>query len=516
MIKVYKAAGYLIRLSNLTEAQVEDANDRFTYAFYDEKACSKCEQLEDRHSEMCDNCTSFKGFRRLSKVVEKRTRDDDTVEMFSLPFGATKQVRSWLKDNDIAYKVVDSHPESKAFRRKIRFTGTAHKWQDEAIQIALEKKKGIVKAPPRSGKTVFATKLICTLGVKTLIIASQIDWLRQFRETFIGSETQHGFTTCKPSQIKICKTYEDFRDTDVCLTTFSKFMSPSGKKLLRRISEMYSVLVVDECHYTPALETSRILASFNTRYRLGLSGTVERKNASEIQVAHDLLGEIIYSANVERLRPKISLLHTNVKIDLNGSGQRAFTGFVGRLEKHSKRVNLIAKKVVEMVEQGHMVFLPVTRVNSIQLYVNAINELAEDRIAYPFFGGLRKDVRERTVEMARTYEAKVLVGNIRLLSTGLNVPRASCIIDRVTVSSNIPSCDQRISRILTPMKGKPAPVVVFVLDDSDIMRSCLRNEWWNCIKPRHNPIISREDYSALTSWISKRSTSRDIDISEPI
>lgn len=511
-IKVFKDAGYLIRLSKLTESQVEDAHDRFTHALYDEKACNKCDQLEYRHSEMCDNCSSFGGFRRLSKVVTKRTKDNDEIEMLSLPYGATDRVRSWLKDCGFAYQVVDAHPEPKPFKHRIKFIGKAYPWQEEAVPILLKKKKGIIKAPPRSGKTVFAAKAICEIQCKTLIIASQIDWLKQFRETFVGSETQDRFTNCKEKQIKLCKTYEDFRDTDICLTTFSKFMSKSGKKLLRRIAKFYTVVVIDEVHYAPALETSRILAHFNATYRFGLSGTVERKNTVEINIAHDLVGPIIYSAQVERLRPKVSLLFTDVKIDVNGRSSTAFSGFVTRIEKHSKRVKLVAAKVVEMVKRGHMVMVPVTRIKSVALYVNAINELMDERIAYPFFGGLRKDVRENTIAMARSYEAKVLVGNIRLLSTGINIPRASCIIDRVTPTSNIPSCDQRVSRILTPMNGKPNPELVMLLDESDAMRACLRNEWWNCIKPRHNPILSSQDYRNLVRWLAKKQRDSEVDI----
>ena len=514
-ITVYKEAGYLIRANQLTEDQIDTFNDAFTYAFYNESACNKCDQLENRHSEICDNCGSFNGFRRLSKIVTRVGKSGKENEFLSLPYGATKQVRALLKELELPYAAVDRHAAVTPFKRPIKFTGDLRPYQVEAKDAILSQLKGFIQSPPRSGKTVIATAAICEIGCKTLIIASQIDWLRQFRETFLGSATQEGFTTARPSQVRLCNSLEDFQEADVCLSTFSKFMSEKGKRLLSQISSYFNVVVVDEAHYTPALETSRVLSQFNSTYRIGLSGTVERKNTSEIQIAHDLLGPIIYRSVVERLRPKVHLVFSNVKIDLNGSGQRAFTGFVSRLEKHSKRVKLISKLAVDLVSKGHMILLPVTRVHSIKLYTDAINQLAEETLAYPFFGGLAKDKREKTIEMARQYKAKVLVGNIRLLSTGLNIPRASCIIDRVTVTSNIPTCDQRVSRILTPMEGKPQPLLVMILDDSDIMRSCLRNEWWQCIKPRHNPILASEDYKALAQYLSKKKTShREIDLQE--
>lgn len=82
-LTVYKDSGYLINVKKLTESQIEDAKDRFTFSMYDHSACDKCEQIEYRHSEVCDGCASFMGHRALAKEVER----GDQV-LLSLPFGA--------------------------------------------------------------------------------------------------------------------------------------------------------------------------------------------------------------------------------------------------------------------------------------------------------------------------------------------------------------------------------------------------------------------------------------------
>lgn len=251
-VKVYKAEGYLINVRHLTEEAIEEAKDRFTYTFYDEKACERCDNFENRHNETCDNCAAFQGKRQLAKIVE-RGDPDDPQQLLSLPFGATKKVRAFLKEvlGDRKFIGIDRHPDGAPFSRKIRLVmpegKTLYDYQEEAIETLQTKKKGLIKAPPRSGKTLTATAFICRLGRKVLIIASQREWLNQFMETFLGSATAPAFTNATSTQVRFCKTYEDFVNTDVCLATPQQFMNPKGKKLLERIRGLFEAIVLDEC-----------------------------------------------------------------------------------------------------------------------------------------------------------------------------------------------------------------------------------------------------------------------------
>ena len=367
-----------------------------------------------------------------------------------------------------------------------------------------------------SHNTVIGTATICEIGQKTIILAAQREWLIGFQETFLGNASQEAMTNARSRQIGFCKTYEDFEKTDVCLATFAQFFSPSGRKMLNRIKNMFVVMGVDEVHLCSALETSRVLAQFNAEYRFGLTGTPERKQADLVKIFFNLIGPIIYEAKVERLRPRVELLHTGCKQDIKGMGQAAFTRFVTAIEKDAARVKKICQRVVQLVNQGHMVLLPVQRVKSVDLYCKVINRLAGEgsRIAFPFYGTMDKARRKETINRCRDYRIKVLVGNSKLISVGLNIPRASCIFERVTPSSNIPNCDQRVSRVLTPMDGKPQPLIVYVLDDSKIMQSTARTEWWNCIHPRHRPLMDPRDRAILMEWFKGKTTNDISDLSD--
>lgn len=415
-------------------------------------------------------------------------------------------MRDWLtaigKKN--SFRVVERCEPAERFKRKIKLIRTPWPYQLEAKQVLLSKKRGILDSPPRSGKTVMAVAVIVEAAEKTLILGSQREWLLQFQETFLGSKEQKAFTNALPSQVRICKTLEDFKTTDVCLSTFARFHSKRGKVLLEQIKDLFGTVFIDEVQFTPALETSRVVAQLNAKRLYGLSGTVERKVTEEIQIAHDLVGPVIHECKVERLRPKVFLLETGVKIKDPAGGPAGFSYFQSRLESNTPRRNIVIKKAIALAKQGHLVLIPMSRVLQILNWTREINHETETPgFALPFYGGLRKEQREAVIRKARNYQTRIVVGNIALLSVGLNIPRASCLLN-VAVTANIPKCEQRLSRVLTPWEDKPQPLIGLVLDDSDMIRKCLRYEWFNCIKPRFNPIISKEDENALHRYFANR------------
>lgn len=501
VIPIFRAEALLIPARALKAADIAAAHSKFTYQFYNEKACKACDNVSERHNDVCDGCNHFKGSIRTSKIVEKEGDD-----FLSLPVGASKKVKKWIVARGYGdrYRVLERTPDAALFSEPIKFVKPPYEYQTEAVKVLRAKKRGILNSPPRSGKTIMGSLLACRVGKKTLILGSQREWLLGFQETFIGSETQEAFTDCDPSKIGICSTLKDFREKDICLATFSGFMSARGQKLLEAVRELFSVVLVDEVQGVPAKMTARILSRFNAEHIIGMSGTVDRKVSEEMNVAFDLIGPIIHTCEVERLRPRVIPFFTNVKFKdpKAGGSQAGFTYFQSSLESNSERRAKLVKLIIKYARAGHLVMVPVTRVNTVLNWVREINYETETRgFALPFFGGMGKALRDSTVQKARNYECRVIVGNISLLSTGLNIPRASCLVESAA-TSNLPKAEQRMSRILTPYKDKPPPVILYVMDDSDLLRMCKQKEFWGCLKPRFDPIINKEDETAILSWFS--------------
>lgn len=294
----------------------------------------------------------------------------------------------------------------------------------------------------------------------------------------------------------------EFVEEPAAVPVYDLGVESNHNYFVRPIGSTQQPVLVHNCHLTPALQTSRVLAQFNTTYRIGLTATPDRKQRLLIEIVFDLIGPVIYKAEVERLVPRLEVLDTGIPFKLKPGGD--FTRFINSIEYNKLRMQKIAKRVVLAVKDKHMVLVPVLRVKAVHALVRLINEEAERRIAGPFFGGMKKHERDKAVNDARTYKMPVIVGNVKLLSTGLNIPRASCLLSS-SLSNNLPNCEQRTARILTPYEGKPQPLLIYVLDDCDIMRRTARNEYWNVVHTKFKPTMTSQTRQHLMAWFAGKS-----------
>lgn len=504
-MKVFARERYYVKADQLKAKTVKSIIDHYTFHFFEERACAKCEWNELRAEYglpgECEACAAYKGSSILAqKVMVKGNR------YLATPLGDYQGLCKLItKSEKQDLQLVEKHKIHKI--KPIGLTSDLRDYQEEAVSSCIKGEKGVLEAPPRSGKTVMLTAIISRLAVKSLIIASQRDWLVGFYETFVGSKTQKGFTDLDPSRIGFCKKLSDFEKYDICLATVQTFHSEGGQKLLRTLRDKFTLVGIDEVHTSSANRYIQEISRFNCKYKIGLTGTPDRKDG-KYPLTAAVVGPILYQAKVERLKPAIRLVRTKYNKVMK-SGVWAF--MVRNMENDKARQKLIAEWAIRDMESGHIVLIPFTQVKPILSMVKLINEMAGSEVAYPFYGGLKKNVRDQTIEDTRKRKIKILVGNMRLLGTGINIPSASCLYHS-TLSSNIPQCEQRVSRILTPCEDKAQPILRLFLDNTSISRACLNNEWWNCIRPVFKPIISDKDNQTLTSWLKERNSSSNFTV----
>lgn len=515
MITIHAREALYLKRESLPQELREKLIEKYTLRFYEERACKSCEFYEDRlaapgkHLEdPCEQCAAYKGGAQLAQEVKL-----SSTRYLKTPIGDALGLKKILDKNEIEFKVKKHYPQQE-MGRKIKFTGVLTDYQREAVDAIKKTKRGVVKAPPRSGKTVLSTAAICEIGKKTIIMASQRDWLMGFLETFVGSDTQKPLTNCKKSQMGFARTLDDFRKYDVCLVTVQTFYSERGQQILRKIRDWFPCIVVDEIHTGGAPKYARVLAALNCEYKVGLSGTPNRKDG-RFSLMRALMGPNLYEAKVERLRPHVRLVRTGYV--QKSKGQIPWVRMVSSLEKDPKRLKLIAQWALKDVKNGHMVIIPMAQITPIKALVMAINKLAGKTIAVAFWGGLGKDkngnkLRDVYIQKAREYKIKIIVGNAKMVSTGINIPRASCLFE-VGLSSNNENAEQRYSRVLTPYDGKPPVMIRFFLDEMQVRKRCLSNEIYRTLIPKFRPIISDKDMEALKSYLkSKPATAQHFEL----
>lgn len=467
-----------IPIKRITDEQYDKIEKRFERDVYkDDKVCEKCDFYSERPTDVCDNCPNFEGKIKTHSIVKRGPNEKKFVR---LPFGARDAVIR-IFGTDVEF--VDKNPDIP-MKRKVKFLGELRDDQKTAVKKMFAKEFGVLKSPPRSGKTVMMAYTVCKWGQKTLILASQKDWLDNFYETFAGSDTQDALTDIRSKRIGFPKTLADFEKFDICLVTYQKFLSPKGKILLKAISKMFGCVVIDEVQSVGAKEFASVVSQLHVSKFIGLSGTPQRKDSKEWLI-YSLIGPILYENKVDKLRPRLAYVHTA----FGGKMPQQWTYMINKIEKDPKRLKLIAETALADVKAKHLVFIPFTRVEVIRAMVKAINQMAGKNIAAAFYGGISKEARIKLIQDAREYRVKIVVGNTRLLSTGINIPRASMLY-QVSPSSNLPKAEQRFARILTPYEDKPAPTIKYFLDDVDVIRSCMRKEHWQCLVPQFRPIMT--------------------------
>lgn len=499
-ITIWAREALYTRSDRLPDELVSKVLDKYEFRFYEEKSCQSCEFLFERPGPTCEDCAANKG-----SAILAREMNIDGVTYLKMPIGSADEVLDIFDDHKVQYKLKADHPKVP-MKRKITFTGTLHEYQRTVVDAMHSERRGVVKAPPRSGKTVCGSAFICEVGEKAVILASQKEWLDGFKETFIGSKTQKPLTDCLPSQIGYCKKPEDFDKYDVCLVTPQTFLR--HPEWLDIIYEKASVVIVDEVRLSAAPKYAKVVASLNTRHYIGLDGTPSRSKDGRYVLVENLIGPIIARPIVPRLEPKIKLIRTKFRRSYKMGVP--WNKMVDDLEHDEERLKLIAKWAIMDANHNHMVLIPMARVEAIRKLVNEINHQAGEIIAKPFTGDLPKKVREDTLQEARTYEIKILVGTTKLLSVGTNIPRASCLYD-VTMSSNTENCQQRNSRTLTPYEGKPHPILRIFMDDMSVRKRCLSMEYWQIIKPMFKPIITEEDEAILKEYLADRKKISSLD-----
>jgi superfamily II DNA or RNA helicase len=488
--------GLYVPIRFVSPTQLEKVRRRYSFDFYDkEQICEKCEYFELRPCETCANCPNYHG--RVNTWRRHETKEGK--EFLRLPFGdiaGAERIFGRLK-------IADKRPEVP-MKRRIKFTGgfdDGREFQIKAIRAMIDQQYGgVLKSAPRTGKTVMAAAYVCELGLKTVIMAAQQEWLDGFYETFAGSETQEALTNVSKKRIGFPKTMEQVDQYDICLFTYQTFLSPKGRKFFERIKNKFSVLIVDEVQTAGAEELGRIVSNLNVKYKIGLSGTPERKDSKE-RVIYKLFGPIFHQTKAKRLQPQIQCRFTNItsKVKL----PQTWPYIVRRFEEDPVRLKQIAKEALKDVKAGHSILIPFHRTAPIKALAEAINKMAGRRIAVSFYGGSKKADRKTYVQQAREYKIKVVVGQFRLLSTGLNIPRASMLYE-VTLSSNPPKAEQRFARVLTPYEGKPQPVIKYFLDDQQVRRSCISAEYWKVMHPQFRPMFDPATKELFFKYLGKK------------
>ena len=418
---------------------------------FDQPTCARCPVLvedDEQGSYRCDGCPANKGSVKLHQFIKRGSK-----EFVGFPSGNLRKFKRLFPKAQVRDKRCTT-----PIPHKLEFTGTLLPHQKKCVKQFLSRGRGILEAPPRSGKTVMMVYLICNYGYKALILAHQDDLLTQFLTTL------HKFTNIQDVEkfhgvqlAGIAKKPEELDKYAVSLCTYQSFIREgSGEaKLRKHLYGKFGFVAIDECHRVAADCFSKVVNGMDSKVRFGVTGTVDRKDGMEF-ITTDILGPVTARAEVDSMKPTVRITATSFNFD----SRETWVGFINTLSKHEKRNQLLVDIAITAIKAGHSVIIPVARKQHIVDLVTAINANFDEPIAAEFHASVDK---EQVLNDARSGKIKCVVAIRQMVQEGIDVPCWSYMVECVPIS-NPPKFYQESMRICTPMKGKEVAFIHFVVD----------------------------------------------------
>ncbi len=347
--------------------------------------------------------------------------------VISIPIGRMDLVPSNYEIKDKRLLIPAGLPE---------FRGTLRDSQQEILDQLED--NAIINAPVSWGKTFAGIAIAQKLGQKTLVITHRVSirthWESEIykalgvRAGIIGSSQ---FNTDPPIVVGNTQTLYKHRDT---------------------VAKMFGTVIIDEAHHIPANTFSKLIDSSYARYKIGLSGTMDRKDGLHILIP-DYFGPTRFSPPAENyVKPRVDIIKSEIRfID---SGNMPWALRINSLTRQEEYGKLVAMLGAIYRKNGHTVLILSDRKN----FLLRLHETLGDTSRL-IMGTTSLDQRKAIQDEILRGDARILLGTQSIFSEGISLNSLSCLILGTPVN-NDPLLEQLIGRIVREHPGKMQPVVV--------------------------------------------------------
>jgi len=281
------------------------------------------------------------GTKRYFKFIEEKEHE------LIIPKGFIGKLVRYCKEENLYYEFFDNR--SRVSPVVFSFHAQLKPYQISVINTVSKKDIGVIVAPPGSGKTVIALKIIADRQQPTLIIVHRKQlaeqWLEKI-ETFLGIP-KHQIGKIGQGKNKPGK--------QITVATIQSLTKELQKPEHNELVNSFGTIILDECHHIPAETFRTTLSKFNAYYMYGLTATPFRKyNDGKIIFIH--LGEIISEikpADIPDVKqPKVIIRNTELDVPFNSKTDR-FETLSKILAHDSSRNRLVLKDIKKELDSGN-------------------------------------------------------------------------------------------------------------------------------------------------------------------
>ena len=343
--------------------------------------------------------------------------------LVSLPIGRTDLIPEHYEIVDKRVKKSVEFPEFKFELRQ----------SQKDVYDAIED-NSIINAWVSWGKTFTGLAIAGKLGQKTLVVTHTVplrnQWAKEVEKVYgikagiIGSGQ---FDLDAP--IVIGNTQTLYRNVD-------------------KIRKEFGTVILDEMHHVSSPTFSKILDTNYCRYKIGLSGTIERKDGKHV-VFRDYFGNTVYKPPKENyMTPTVHIVPSDIRF-MDGS-RIPWANRVTKLANDEEYRHTVSMLAAAYAARGHKVLVVSDRVS----FLKACAELTGEK-AICVTGDVPHEEREVLVDKILYGNSNILYGTQAIFSEGISVDTLSCLILGTPVN-NEPLLTQLVGRVIRKKEGKIA------------------------------------------------------------
>lgn len=332
------------------------------------------------------------------------------------------------------------------------------------------------------GKTSASLHIITQLKKKTIVIVHKEflmnQWIERIHQFLPGARVG-----------KIQGQIIDIENKDIVI---AMLQSLSMKDYPSSVFESFGFTIIDEVHHISSEVFSNALFKIVTKYMLGLSATMNRKDGTT-PVFKMFLGDVIYKSKrdndravvVRGIEYKVDDDEFNeVKLDYRGKPQ--YSTMISKLCEYNRRSEFILRVLQDLLqeESNKQIMILAHNKNLLKYLHDAIAHRNIATVGY-YVGGMKESA------LKETETKKVVIATYAMASEALDIKTLTTLI-MATPKTDI---EQSVGRILREKHS--SPLVVDIIDAHDVFK----NQW-----NKRKAFYKKEQYKILYTTSNKYST----------
>jgi superfamily II DNA or RNA helicase len=339
----------------------------------------------------------------------------------------------------------------------LEFKGTLRDNQVPVVNKYLDHIKngggGLLELPCGFGKTSIGLNLVSRLNKKTLVIV---------HKEFLMNQWIERIEQFLPNA-KIGKIQGQVIDIDGKDIVLAMLQSLSMKDYPSTLFDSFGFTIIDEVHHISSEVFSCALFKLVTKYMLGLSATMNRKDGTT-KVFKMFLGQVVYKQ--ERSKDENVIVRGITyqtkddefnELELDFRGQTAASKMLSKICNYNYRSEFILKVLKDMLAENpkQQIMMIASYKNILSYMFDAIKHHNICTVGY-YVGGMK----ESALKDSETKQ--VVLATYSMASEGLDIKSLTTLF-MITPMTNI---EQSVGRILR-QKHEFAPIVVDIIDSHD-------------------------------------------------